>query len=167
MAHQEDDAPTYDIKEPANYASSAQMDEICFTGETAALLSEDRWLFEMEEEELKEKQLELQAKEEQLKQQAEELQALHRVLEERWASMKNTSDDDIKHLSQMYAAMKPDAAAQIFNQMDPGFAGGFLRLMQSDQAGLILANMEPAKAYSVSVQLATMNDDIRAATGAP
>ena len=167
VAHTDEDQPVYDIEEPANYSSSARMDEICFTGETASLISEDRWLFEMEEEELKEQKLALQAKEEQLKRQAEELQALHRILEERWATMKQTSDEDIKHLSQMYAAMKPDAAAQIFNQMDPGFAGGFLRLMQTDQAGLILANMDPSKAYSVSVELATMNDDIRTANAAP
>ena len=167
VAHQDEELPAYDIEQPANYSASARMDEICFTGETAALISEDRWLFEMEEEELKEQKLALQAKEEQLKRQAEELQALHRILEERWASMQKMSDDDIKHLSQMYAAMKPDSAAQIFNQMDPGFAGGFLRLMQSDQAGMILANMDPAKAYSVSLQLATMNDDIRDATAAP
>ena len=61
----------------------------------------------------------------------------------------------------MYSAMKADQAAQIFNQMDAGFAAGFLRLMASDQAGLIMVNMQTQKAYLVSVKLATMNDDVR------
>ncbi|OYW84184.1 MAG: hypothetical protein B7Z22_11160, partial [Hyphomonas sp. 32-62-5] len=83
------------------------------------------------------------------------------TLEARWQEMQASSDQDIEHLARMYSAMKPDQAALIFNQMDAGFAAGFLRLMASDQAGLILANMEAQKAYLVSVKLATMNDDVR------
>ena len=70
-------------------------------------------------------------------------------------------DPDIRHLAGMYSAMKPDAAATIFNQMDPAFAAGFLRLIPSEQAGLILANMDAKKAYVISVKLATMNADVR------
>ena len=57
--------------------------------------------------------------------------------------------------------------AAIFDQMDPAFAAGFLRLMQSDQAGMILAGMDTSKAYVVSVRLASLNDDIRAAPANP
>ena len=45
--------------------------------------------------------------------------------------------------------------------MDPAFAAGFLRLMPSEQAGLILASMDSKKAYVISVKLATMNADVR------
>jgi flagellar motility protein MotE (MotC chaperone) len=57
--------------------------------------------------------------------------------------------------------MKPDSAASIFNQMDPAFAAGFLRLMPSEQAGLILAAMDSKKAYVISVKVASMNADVR------
>jgi flagellar motility protein MotE (MotC chaperone) len=65
------------------------------------------------------------------------------------------------HLARMYGTMKPDQAASIFNQMDSDFAAGFLRLMRSEQAGMILAGMETKKAYAVSLRLAAMNEDVR------
>ena len=68
---------------------------------------------------------------------------------------------DITHLAQMYGAMKPDQAAQIFDKMDPSFAAGFLRELRSEQAGLILARMEPNNAYAVSIKIAARNEDIR------
>ena len=92
---------------------------------------------------------------------------LQKMLDERWKRMSATADQDVEHLASMYAAMKPDQAAAIFDQMDPSFAAGFLRLMPSDQAGMILAGMETSKAYVVSVKLASRNEDIRRATSAP
>ncbi|PKP83120.1 MAG: hypothetical protein CVT79_03485 [Alphaproteobacteria bacterium HGW-Alphaproteobacteria-18] len=135
--------------------------QVCFSSEAASLLEEDQWLFESEQQQLKKQQLELQAWENQLAQQTAELKVLQQTLEARWEQMQASSDQDIEHLARMYSAMKADQAAQIFNQMDAGFAAGFLRLMVPDQAGLVLANMEAQKAYLVSVKLATMNDDVR------
>jgi len=99
--------------------------------------------------------------EKELESQTAELQALQTTLEARWQEIQGASDQDIKHLAGMYSAMKPDAAASIFNHMDPAFAAGFLRLIPSEQAGLILANMDSKKAYVISVKLATMNADVR------
>ena len=142
-------------------SSKSNLTEVCFSSESASLLEEDQWLFEAEREDIKQQKLELQTWENQLSQQTAELKVLQETLEARWQEMQASSDQDIEHLARMYSAMKPDQAAQIFNQMDAGFAAGFLRLMASDQAGLILANMEAQKAYLVSVKLATMNDDVR------
>ncbi len=142
-------------------ASKSNLTEVCFSSKSASLLEEDQWLFEAEREDIKQQKLELQTWENQLSQQTAELKVLQETLEARWQEMQASSDQDIEHLARMYSAMKPDQAAQIFNQMDAGFAAGFLRLMASDQAGLILANMEAQKAYLVSVKLATMNDDVR------
>ena len=141
-------------------ASSAGA-EICFSGDMAAALSEDRWMFEQREASLVEQQLTLQEWESRLEQRTSELEALEKLLNERWAQMKTESDSDLKHLAQMYGSMKPDQASLIFNEMDTNFAAGFLRQLPSDQAGLILANMDTEKAYVVSVRLASMNDDIR------
>lgn len=142
-------------------ASASGLTEVCFSSESASLLEEDQWLFESERDEMKKHQLELQAWENQLEEQTAELKLLQETLEARWKEMQASSDQDIEHLASMYSAMKADQAAQIFNRMDPGFAAGFLRLMVSDQAGLILANMDAEKAYLVSIRLATMNDDVR------
>jgi flagellar motility protein MotE (MotC chaperone) len=142
-------------------SSKGNLTEVCFSSESASLLEEDQWLFEAEREDIKQQKLELQTWENQLAQQTAELKVLQETLEARWQEMQASSDQDIEHLARMYSAMKPDQAALIFNQMDAGFAAGFLRLMASDQAGLILANMEAQKAYLVSVKLATMNDDVR------
>lgn len=149
--------------EPAKAAEATPggPQEVCFTTESAALVAEDQWLFESQKEELKQEQLALKAWEKELEDQTAELQTLQATLEERWKEIQAASDDDIRHLAQMYSVMKPDQAATIFNQMDPSFAAGFLRLMNSEQAGLILANMESKKAYVVSVKLASMNADVR------
>jgi flagellar motility protein MotE (MotC chaperone) len=161
-------APAASEAAPADPATSApaasskgNLTEVCFSSESASLLEEDQWLFEAEREDIKQQKLELQTWENQLAQQTAELKVLQETLEARWQEMQASSDQDIEHLARMYSAMKPDQAALIFNQMDAGFAAGFLRLMASDQAGLILANMEAQKAYLVSVKLATMNDDVR------
>lgn len=142
-------------------ASAAGPQEVCFTTESAALVAEDQWLFESQKEELKQEQLALKAWEKELEAQTAELESLQATLESRWKEIQTASDNDIRHLAQMYSVMKPDQAATIFNQMDPAFAAGFLRLMNSEQAGLILANMESKKAYVVSVKLASMNADVR------
>jgi flagellar motility protein MotE (MotC chaperone) len=39
-----------------------------------------------------------------------------------------------------------------------------MRLMRSEQAGMILAGMETRKAYAVSLKLAAMNEDVRNAS---
>lgn len=142
-------------------AQTGALQEVCFNAETASLLKEDQWLFETEREELKQHSLALQEWELELQRQTADLKVLQATLETRWQEMQASADRDVQHLAQMYSVMKPDQAAGIFNQMDPGFAAGFLRLMPSDQAGLILAAMEAQKAYVVSVKLATLNDDVR------
>lgn len=151
------------VADPEAFTAVAEADQFCFTGETASLLIEDQTLFETQEEALKQDQLSLAAWQQELERQTAELQALKRTLDARWQEMQVAADEDMRHLAQMYGAMKADEAALIFDQMDPGFAAGFLRLLPSDQAGQIMAGMETDKAYVVSVELATMNHDIRTA----
>ena len=151
---------------PISYAPerAAEAGQICFTAETASAIAEDQEKFDMRVEALQEQEIMLQARRQDLDQKAGELLALQDTLEERWQQMSASADSDIEHLADMYSAMKPDQASAIFNQMDPSFAAGFLRLMPSDQAGLILAGMDTGKAYIISVKLASMNGDIRSAS---
>lgn len=138
--------------------------EVCFSGEAAALLSEDQWMFDSERDKLRQKEVELLAWQAELESQTTTLKALQVSLEARWKAMQAVSQDDLGHLARMYGSMKPDQAAEIFNKMDAGFAAGFLRQLSSDQAGQIMAAMDATKAYTVSVRLATLNSDLRSSS---
>ncbi len=135
--------------------------QICFSEDLADAMAADQLRLSTENNKLAERELELQAWATELEQSREDLSALQATLDTRWQDMQAFASEDLKHLAQMYGAMKPDQAATIFNQMDPGFAAGFLRLLSSEQAGLIMANMESQQAYIVSVRLASINEDLR------
>lgn len=135
--------------------------QICFSEDLSAALASDQLRLETETEKLASRELELQAMEAELAATRADLTALQASLETRWQDMQAFAGEDLNHLAQMYGAMKPDQAATIFDQMDPGFAAGFLRLLNSEQAGLIMANMESQQAYIVSVRLASLNEDLR------
>lgn len=100
-----------------------------------------------------------------VEQRVEERMAVLDDMNDRLATAMNAleaeADQDITHLASMYENMKPAEASKIFNRMDPTFAAGFLRIMNSTNAGLILAGMEPDKAYSISVVLANRNAGYR------
>lgn len=135
--------------------------QICFSEDLSAQLAADQLRLETESESLVSRDLELQEWAAELEQTRADLSALQATLETRWQDMQSFAGEDLIHLAQMYGAMKPDQAATIFNQMDPGFAAGFLRLLSSEEAGLIMANMESQQAYIVSVRLASINEDLR------
>lgn len=88
---------------------------------------------------------------------AERLQALEEA-RARLAELVKIADDmtenDINQLVAMYETMKPKQASAIFNEMTAMVAAGFLGRMNTDAASFILGNMEPRKAFAVSVALA-------------
>ncbi|MEP1142640.1 MAG: hypothetical protein ABJH52_02880 [Henriciella sp.] len=135
--------------------------QICFSEDLSAALANDQLRLEAATKDIAERDLELQAWAGELEQTRADLTALQTSLETRWEDMQAFAGEDLNHLAQMYSAMKPDQASTIFDQMDPGFAAGFLRLMNSEQAGKIMANMESQQAYIVSVRLASINEDLR------
>lgn len=135
--------------------------QVCFSEEMSENLAADQLRLSTEIDRLADRELELQAWASELEQTRADLSALQATLDTRWQDMQAFASEDLRHLAQMYGAMKPDQAATIFNQMDPGFAAGFLRLLSSEQAGLIMANMESQQAYIVSVRLASINEDLR------
>lgn len=139
-------------------------EQVCFTGEMAEKIAADQRSLASEKDKLVQERLELQSWQDEINAQLLELESIQEALEARWGKMIENADGDIEHLARMYGSMKPDQAARIFDKMDPAFAAGFLRLMPSDQAGLIMAAMDAEQAYSVSVMLATKNMDIRSST---
>ncbi len=142
---------------------AGDLEELYLTGEAASLIQATRIALEEKEMRLRQREAELEVLEKKLLAENEKLQKLESSLEQRWTTMQATANDDLTHLARMYEAMKPDKAAAIFNKMDHQFAAGFLRLMKSEQAALIMANMTADSAYLVSVTLANQNSDIRAA----
>ena len=99
------------------------------------------------------------------------LTALEAKLDEQLASLNETKDvvqsqldrieqiasSDLEHLISMYETMKPKKAAEIFDSMAPGFAAGFLRDMNSANAGLIMSEMDAKKSYEISLVIANRN----------
>lgn len=105
--------------------------------------------------------LALQAREQDIQQREAEMESLRAMLERRWDDLQAAADQDIRHLAAMYGAMKADDAARIFDQMEPSFAAGFLREIPGEAAGQILAEMDPDKAYRVSITLAARGAEVR------
>lgn len=81
--------------------------------------------------------------------------------EERLARRLAVADEgaeaDLARLTQVYEAMKPKVAAELFDQMAPEFAAGFLGRMRAEQAAAILSGMASERAYLVSAVLAGRN----------
>lgn len=152
---------------PSPLLHASGSDEVCFSGETAKLMAEDSAQLILDRENLHDKEMSLEEWQAELKAQSAELKTIRETLEARWQTMQEESETDLTHLAQMYGSMKPDQAAQIFDKMDPSFAAGFLRKLSSDEAGLIMANMDTEKAYIVSVKLASINGDIRNSQNRP
>ncbi len=146
--------------------ASANDPGICFTGEAAERLRADKEMIDARIAELQSEEIRLQARSRELDAQFAELESLQLSLESRWEELIQTANDDVRQLSMMYASMKPQEAGEIFSRMDPAFAAGFLRQIPSDQAGQILASIDPDKAYAISLILASRNADIRRTQGA-
>ena len=70
------------------------------------------------------------------------------------------SEDDLGRLTTVYESMKPKTAAQLFSQMTPDFAAGFLGRMSPKAAGEIMSGLTPEEAYAISVVLAGRNANV-------
>lgn len=122
-------------------------------------------------EEIKELREKLNAREDALSKREMKLRILEKRMKERLKEMRDARerlaataalvDDaagkDVRRLAEMYQQMKPKQAGQIFNEMAASFAAGFIAEMRLDAAALVLANMDAAKAYAVSLLIAGRN----------
>ncbi|MGJ8560735.1 MAG: MotE family protein [Litorimonas sp.] len=104
-----------------------------------------------------------------------ELEDLENTIQARLGDMEKTRDElkamtaqidvvagaDISHLVEMYSTMKPKNAAAIFDRMDPAFAAGFLREIDSARAGVIMAEMGEEQSYRISLLIANRHAEWR------
>jgi flagellar motility protein MotE (MotC chaperone) len=117
----------------------------------------------------------LDAREAKLDLRQAELENLESTIQSRLGDMEKTRDElaamtaqidvvageDISHLVQMYSTMKPKNAAAIFDRMDPAFAAGFLREIDSARAGVIMAEMGEEQSYRISLLIANRHAEWR------
>lgn len=94
--------------------------------------------------------------------QLSELSAAETRLNALVGKLNSAAQSDVDQLTAVYAAMKPKEAAELFSEMAPEFAAGFLAAMPTDRAAAILSEIEPRLAYSFSVLLAGRNANLRA-----
>ncbi len=133
----------------------------CLTGPVLDTLNADMARLDIRKKEITERESALAAIETKLATQMTAIEDVNSALQIKIDNLKSIANDDLKHLVGMYQTMKPKQAAEIFNSMDPSFAAGFLREMNSDKAGLIMANMDARKSYAISVIIAGRNAKYR------
>lgn len=85
------------------------------------------------------------------------LEQIEQALAETMAMADGAAERDVEHLVGVYETMKPKDAAEVFGEMAPGFAAGFLARMRRESAGAIIAAMEPNAAYAVTAIMAGRN----------
>lgn len=110
-------------------------------------------ILRQKEERLKARELELKDLEKQVQEKIRQLEAVQASIKSDLASYKVVSGDRIKHLVKIYSSMKPNAAANLMNNLDTDVAVEVFLGMKGDIAGSILSYMEPVKAAGITQRL--------------
>ncbi|MEO9824250.1 MAG: hypothetical protein ABJO29_09485 [Yoonia sp.] len=86
-----------------------------------------------------------------------ELTIIEQKLASTLALADTAAESDLARLATVYENMKPKDTAALFSEMAPGFAAGFLGLMQAEAAAAVMTELEPENAHTISVMLAGRN----------
>jgi len=86
------------------------------------------------------------------------LEALKQEIETLVAAHRAESRDRIDGLVKIYATMKPKEAARILADMEMPVLIPVMQAMPARNAAAILAEMQPQKAESITVQMAATDD---------
>lgn len=143
-------------------ASSPQMPEAtCLTPALVAAFEPRQAALNARATELDQRQVELEALEESLQARLSEMETTRQSLADMTTRLDAAAGEDITHLVDMYSTMKPKNAAAIFDRMDPAFAAGFLREIDSARAGVIMAEMGEEQSYRISLLIANRHAEWR------
>ena len=129
-------------------------------------LSKRRDELDQREKELDIKEKVLDASEKRISDKVVEMKTLQGELGKVLAQYNQKQDDQIKSLVKIYENMKPDDAANIFNQMEMPILLDVISKMSERKVALVLANMDPKRARDVTQELADRRKRIAAATAA-
>ncbi|HVN70454.1 MAG TPA: hypothetical protein VMU10_00410 [Desulfomonilia bacterium] len=110
-------------------------------------------IIRQKEERLKARETELKELETQVQEKIKKLEAIQAVVKTELDSYKVMSGDRIKQLVKIYSSMKPNAAANLMNNIEVDVAVQVFLGMKGDIAGSILSYMEPVKAAGITQRL--------------
>jgi flagellar motility protein MotE (MotC chaperone) len=130
-------------------------------------LSQRRKAIDQRAAELDQREIVLQAAEKRIDQKIAELQALQKSIAVDVQKRAAAEDARIQMLVKIYEAMKPEDAAQIFDQLDMPVLLSVLKRMKERKTAPILAAMAPEKAKAITTALAESQDPNAAPHGAP
>lgn len=133
----------------------------CLTPELVAAFEPRHLELESREAELDRREAELSNLKGALETRLSDMDATRTALEDMTQRLDVVAGEDISHLVQMYSTMKPKKAAAIFDRMDPAFAAGFLREIDSARAGIIMAEMSEEQSYRISLMIANRHAEWR------
>ncbi|WP_298915573.1 hypothetical protein [uncultured Algimonas sp.] len=160
-AAETDAAPSPDISGAKTPKTAADPKQACLTPALVAAFEPRHKALLDRATGLDQREAELEALETTLQTRLEDLQATRDTLQAMTDRLDVTANEDITHLVDMYSTMKPKKAAAIFNRMDPAFAAGFLREIDSARAGVIMAEMAEEQSYRVSLLMASRHAEWR------
>jgi flagellar motility protein MotE (MotC chaperone) len=117
-------------------------------------LAQRRKAIDQRAAELDQREIVLQAAEKRIDEKIAELQALQKSIAVDVQKRAAAEDSRIQMLVKIYEAMKPEDAAQIFDQLDMPVLLSVLKRMKERKTAPILAAMNPEKAKAITTALA-------------
>lgn len=121
-------------------------------------LSSRRDVIEGKEREISEREALLRAAEQQLLLKQQQLERVREEIRDLVKEYDQEQDADQERLRNIYSAMKPKAAAAIFNELELDTLVGVLRGMSARKVAPIIAAMSPNRARVLTRELAERND---------
>jgi flagellar motility protein MotE (MotC chaperone) len=109
---------------------------------------------EKRERELEKRRVELAAIQDDINGKIAKLEQIRNEIRSHVETKRAFEEQKLKHLVKAYSAMKPQAAANVIEKLDLGFAVEILSRMQGDTVGGILSFVEKEKAAKISESLA-------------
>ena len=117
-------------------------------------LSKRRDELDQREKDLDMKEKVLDASEKRITDKITEMKTLDAELTKVLAVYNQKQDDQVKSLVKIYENMKPEDAANIFNQMEMPILLDVIGKMSERKVALVLANMDPKRAKDITQELA-------------
>lgn len=105
------------------------------------------------EDALRIRQRELEGLEKRIDEKIRRLNELEASVKSEISAYRQLSDERIKHLVKIYSSMKPNAAANLMNQIDVDVAVEVFLNMKGEIAGGILSYMDAQKAAAITKKL--------------
>jgi flagellar motility protein MotE (MotC chaperone) len=109
---------------------------------------------EKREKELDKRRVELMAIQDDINGKIAKLEQLRNEIRSHMETKRTFEEQKLKHLVKAYSAMKPQAAANVIEKLELGFAVEILSRMQGDTVGGILSFVDKEKAAKISESLA-------------